>query len=45
MASAKAAPAIRTAPVAFCEGGVIAGETSDGTDDAIQKSIVSVYGN
>jgi hypothetical protein len=28
----------------FSEGGVIAGETSDGTDDAIQKSIVAVYG-
>jgi hypothetical protein len=28
----------------FSEGGVIAAETSDGTDDAIQKSIVSVYG-
>jgi hypothetical protein len=28
----------------FSEGGVIAGETSDATDDAIQKSIVSVYG-
>jgi hypothetical protein len=28
----------------FSEGAVIAGETSDATDDAIQKSIVSVYG-
>jgi hypothetical protein len=29
---------------AFSEGAVIAGETSDETDDAIQASIVSVYG-
>lgn len=29
---------------AFSEGAVIAGETSDATDDAIQASIVSVYG-
>jgi hypothetical protein len=28
----------------FSEGAVIAGETSNATDDAIQKSIVSVYG-
>jgi len=28
---------------AFSEGAVIAGETTDATDDAIQKSIVSVY--
>jgi len=28
----------------FSEGAVIAGETTDATDDAIQKSIVSVYG-
>ncbi len=28
----------------FSEGGVIAGETSDATDNAIQASIVSVYG-
>jgi hypothetical protein len=28
----------------FSEGAVIAGETSDATDNAIQKSIVSVYG-
>jgi hypothetical protein len=28
----------------FSEGGVIAGETADATDDAFQKSIVSVYG-
>jgi hypothetical protein len=28
----------------FSEGGVIAGETTDATDNAIQKSIVSVYG-
>jgi hypothetical protein len=28
----------------FSEGAVIAGQTSDATDDAIQKSIVSVYG-
>jgi len=28
----------------FSEGAVIAGETSDATDDAIQASIVSVYG-
>ncbi len=28
----------------FSEGAVIAAETSDATDDAIQKSIVSVYG-
>jgi hypothetical protein len=28
----------------FSEGGVIAGETTDATDDAFQKSIVSVYG-
>jgi hypothetical protein len=28
----------------FSEGAVIAGETNDATDDAIQKSIVSVYG-
>ncbi|HVT06366.1 MAG TPA: arabinofuranosidase catalytic domain-containing protein, partial [Polyangia bacterium] len=28
----------------FSEGAVIAGETSDATDDAIQKSIVAVYG-
>jgi hypothetical protein len=29
----------------FSEGGVIASETSDATDSAIQQSIVSVYGN
>jgi hypothetical protein len=29
---------------AFSEGAVMAGETTDATDDAIQKSIVSVYG-
>jgi non-reducing end alpha-L-arabinofuranosidase len=29
---------------AFSEGAVIAGETSDETDEAIQASIVSVYG-
>jgi hypothetical protein len=28
----------------FSEGAVMAGETTDATDDAIQKSIVSVYG-
>jgi hypothetical protein len=28
----------------FSEGGVIAGETTDATDNAIQKSIVGVYG-
>jgi hypothetical protein len=28
----------------FSEGAVIAGETTDATDDAIQKSIVSVFG-
>ena len=28
----------------FSEGGVIAGETTDATDNAIQQSIVSVYG-
>ena len=28
----------------FSEGGVIAAETTDGTDDAFQKSIVSTYG-
>ena len=28
----------------FSEGAVIAGETTDATDDAIQKSIVGVYG-
>ncbi|MES1206335.1 MAG: arabinofuranosidase catalytic domain-containing protein [Pseudomonadota bacterium] len=28
----------------FSEGAVISGETTDATDDAIQKSIVSVYG-
>jgi len=28
----------------FSEGAVIAGETTDATDEAIQKSIVSVYG-
>jgi non-reducing end alpha-L-arabinofuranosidase len=28
----------------FSEGAVIAGETSDATDDAIQQSIVSIYG-
>ena len=28
----------------FSEGGVLSGETTDGTDDAIQKSIVTVYG-
>jgi hypothetical protein len=28
----------------FSEGAVIAAETTDATDDAIQKSIVSVFG-
>ena len=28
----------------FSEGGVIAGETNDETDDAIQRSIACVYG-
>jgi hypothetical protein len=28
----------------FSEGGVIAAETSDATDEAIQKNIVTVYG-
>lgn len=28
----------------FSEGAVMAGETTDATDDAIQKSIVTVYG-
>jgi hypothetical protein len=28
----------------FSEGGVIVGETTDATDDAFQKSIVSIYG-
>ena len=29
---------------AFSEGAVMAGETTNATDDAIQKSIVGVYG-
>jgi hypothetical protein len=28
----------------FPEGGIIVAETSDGSDDAIQKRAVSVYG-
>ena len=31
-------------PAGFSEGGVIAGETTDATDTAIQQNIVSVYG-